>query len=77
MSQHYDVPSVMYKNRYCDQTKFDIIINHKDFESEDSTNRNIQIENADVKCNLVLIPLSANHCYAKTAVVSSDIFVIG
>ena len=28
-----DRPSVLYKDRYCDQNEFDIIINHEDLES--------------------------------------------
>ena len=78
MSQRFDIrPSILYENRYCDQTEFDIIINHEGNESEESINRNIQIESDNVKCNVVLISMSANHCYGKTAVVGSDMFVFG
>ena len=77
MSQHFGGrPSVLYENRYCDQNEFDIIINYEDRESKDSTNSIIQIQNVNVKCNVVLIPMSAGRCYAKTAVVCSDIFVL-
>ena len=76
MSQHFGgkLP-VLYENRYCNQNKFDIIINYEGNESKDSTNSIINIERADVKCNSVLIPVSANRCYTKTAVIGSDIFV--
>ena len=76
MSQHFGgkLP-VLYENRYCNQNKFDIIINYEGNESKDSTNSIINIERADVKCNAVLIPVSANRCYTKTAVIGSDIFV--
>ena len=30
-----------------------------------------------MKCNAVLIPVSANHCYAKTAVLGFDLFFLG
>ena len=77
MSQNFDVrPSVLYENRYCDQNEFDIIINHECNEGEESTNRNIQVENDNVNCNVVLIPVSAYYYYAKTAVIGSDIFVL-
>ena len=77
MSQRFDVrPSVLYENRYCVQNEFDIIINHQGNKSKDSTNNIKQIESADVKCNVVWIPMSANHCYAKTAAIGSDIFVL-
>ena len=50
MSHQFDVrPSVLYKNRYCDQNEFDIIINHEGKEIKDSTNSIINIENADFK----------------------------
>ena len=77
MSQQFDVrPSVLYENRYCDQNEFDIIINHECNESEESTNQTIQIESDNVNCNVVLIPVSANYYYAKTAAICSDIFVL-
>ena len=74
MSQQFYVrPSVLYENRYCDQNEFDIIIND---EGKDSTNSIIKIESADVKCNLVLVPMLANGYYANTAVIGSDIFLL-
>ena len=77
MSQHFDgKPSVLYENRYCNQNEFEIIINHVGNKSKDSTNSVINIETAGVKYNVVLIPMSPNHYYAKTAVVASDIFVL-
>ena len=77
MSQHFGGrPSVLYENRYCDQNEFDIIINHEYGESKGSTDSKIKIETADVKCNIFLIPLTANHYYAKTAAIGSDIFVL-
>ena len=78
MSNRFDDRSlVLYKNRYCDQTEFDIIINHEYRKIKDTANSIIQLESDNVNCNVVLIPMSANHCYAKTAVVGSDIFVLG
>ena len=70
-------PSVLYENRYCDKNEFDIIICNEDKENKDSSNSFIQIESVDVKCNNVLISTSANRYYAKTAVIGSDIFVLG
>ena len=35
-----------------------------------------QIENVDVRCNAVLNTMSANRCFAKTAVIGSEIFVL-
>ena len=78
MSHQFDARlSVLYKNRYFDQNEFDIIINHKSNESKDSTNSFIQLENLNVKCNVVFIPVSVKCCYAQTAVIGSDIFVFG
>ena len=78
MSQRFDVrPSVLYENRYCDQNEFDIIINFEEREIKDTTNSIFQTKNDNVKCNVVLISILANRCFAKTAVVGSDIFVIG
>ena len=76
VSSRQGIPSVLYENRYCDQNEFDIVINHECI-SMYSTNSIIQIQNVNVKCSLLLIPMSANRCYAKTAVVGSDIFVLG
>ena len=77
MSQHFrGKPSVLYENRFCDQNEFDIIINHDDGENKDATNSKIQIETTYVKCNIFLIPLTANHCFAKTAAIGSDMFVL-
>ena len=76
MSHQFNVrSSVLYKNRYCDQNKFDVIIIYEGNDSKDSTNSITQIESVDVKCNIVLITMSANHCYVKTAAVGSDMFV--
>ena len=78
MSQRFDVrPLVLYENRYCDQNEFDIIINFEEREIKDTTNSIFQTKNDNVKCNVVLISILANRCFAKTAVVGSDIFVIG
>ena len=50
MSQRFDVrPSVLYENRYCDQTEFDIIINHEGNGSKDSTKSVISMKSTDVK----------------------------
>ena len=77
MSQRIDVrPSVLYENCYFDQNEFDILINHENRESKDSTNIFVQIESVDDKCNIVLIPMSVNRCFAETAVNGSDIFVL-
>ena len=77
MPQWFDVrPSVLYENRYCEQNEFDILVNHENRESKDHTNSVIQIESADVKCDVVLIPMSVNRCFAETAVNGSDIFVL-
>ena len=77
MSHQFDSrPSVLYENRYCDQTEFDIIINHEGKGSKYSTKSVISMKSADVKFNVVLIPILALRCFAKTAVIGSDIFVI-
>ena len=67
----------MYENRYCDQNEFDIIIVHGKRESKYYTNNVIQIESDNFNCNVVLIPMSANHFYAITAVVASNMYVFG
>ena len=77
MSKQFDVrPSILYVNRYCYQNEFDIIIYHEGQKSNGSTNSIIHIESADVKCNVVLIPMPADHFYVKTAVIGSDILFL-
>ena len=77
MSHQFDVrPSVLYENRYCDQNEFDIVINYEG-KNKDSTNCIIKIEYVDVKCNVVLIQMSTNRYYSKTAVIASKMYVFG
>ena len=78
MSRRFDGrPSVLYENRYCDQNQFDIIIFDECKESKDSTNSINKVESAVDKCNVVLIQMLSSRHYENTAVISSDIFVLG
>ena len=77
MSQRFDVrPLVLYKNRYCDQNEFDIIINYDGNGSKDSTNTVINMQSADANFKVNLIPMVEPRIEAKTAVVGSNLFFL-
>ena len=71
-----EISSVLYENRYCSQDKFDIAIcgGHV---NRGGTNEVIELKGPDFKTFTELSPMLTHRYLCKTAVIDSDIYVIG
>ena len=71
-----EISSVLYENRYCSQDEFDIAIcgGHM---NRGGTNEVIELKGPDFKTFTELSPMLTHRYLCKTAVIDSDIYVIG
>ena len=71
-----DVPSVLYENRYCDQDEFSIVVCGRESRGYMSLNDVYEMKGPNFECSKFPSMLDARYD-CKTAVINSDILVVG
>ena len=72
MSVAFEVPKVLYENRYCDQEGFSILVCGGKDKNDNFTNNVLELEIPSFKVNK-FPSFVKPHCYAYLATIKSDI----
>ena len=72
----FNVPNVLYENRYCNQDDFYILVCGGYTKNEEILKDVYELKGANLECTKFPSMLEARY-YCKTAVINSDILVVG